>query len=48
MFGRAVRGCVKFGNIRAIPDDLEKLDDARIESGKYKKTKSAKEDLKWA
>lgn len=37
MFGSAIRGTVKFGNIWAIPDDLEKLDDVRIKSGKYAK-----------
>lgn len=31
-----------------IPDDLEKLDDARIKSEIYEKTKSTKEDLRWA
>lgn len=39
-----LEGAVKFGNTWAIPDDLEKPDDARIKSGKYVKTKSDKED----
>lgn len=30
-----LEGAVKFGNTWAIPDDLEKPDDARINSGKY-------------
>ena len=30
-----LEGAVKFGNTWAIPDDLEKPDDARIKSGKY-------------
>lgn len=42
-----LEGAVKFGNTWAIPDDLEKPDDARIKSGKYVKTKSDK-DSKWA
>lgn len=32
-----LEGAVKFGNTWAIPDDLEKPDDARIKSGKYVK-----------
>lgn len=30
-------GAIKFGNTWAIPEDLEKPDDARIKSGKYVK-----------
>lgn len=32
-----LEGAVKFGNTWAIPDELEKPDDARIKSGKYVK-----------
>lgn len=32
-----LEGAVKFGNTWAIPDDLEKPDDARIKSEKYVK-----------
>lgn len=33
-----LEGAIKFGNTWAIPDDLEKPDDARIKSGKYVKS----------
>ncbi len=42
-----LEGAVKFGNTWAIPDELEKPDDARIKSGKYVRMKSDKEDSKW-
>lgn len=39
-----LEGTVKFGNTWAIPDDLEKTEDARVKSGKYKKNDGFKED----
>jgi DNA-binding transcriptional regulator LsrR (DeoR family) len=39
-----LEGAVKFGNTWAIPDNLEKPEDARIKSGKYIKTDNSKED----
>lgn len=39
-----LEGAVKFGNTWAIPDNLEKPEDARIKSGKYIKTDDSKEE----